>query len=187
MYINVFLILIIDVGAYSLPIITSVYWLINRRQSLEMTAISILLLNFKFLMFFRVFQSYGKYFAIILGVAKDISPFLVVLFFLVLGFGSAFFIILQPTKVFSFDNPAFNDDKNNPWNLAAKYNSINPDGTISSNPTLLQTPDSNTNMFRMFPSSLLATYFFLTGVWRSEEHTSELQSRGLISYAVFCL
>src|ERR1043165_10229430 len=23
--------------------------------------------------------------------------------------------------------------------------------------------------------------------WRSEEHTSELQSRGLISYAVFCL
>src|ERR1043165_10166179 len=25
------------------------------------------------------------------------------------------------------------------------------------------------------------------GAWRSEEHTSELQSRGLISYAVFCL
>src|ERR1043165_10186464 len=24
-------------------------------------------------------------------------------------------------------------------------------------------------------------------LWRSEEHTSELQSRGLISYAVFCL
>jgi hypothetical protein len=163
MYINVFLILIIDVGAYSLPIITSVYWLINRKQSLEMTAISILLLNFKFLMFFRVFQSYGKYFAIILGVAKDISPFLVVLFFLVLGFGSAFFIILKPTKVFSFDNPAFNDDKNNPWNLATKYNSINPDGTISSNPTLLQAPDSNTNMFRTYLPSLLATYFFLTG------------------------
>src|ERR1043165_4646493 len=27
----------------------------------------------------------------------------------------------------------------------------------------------------------------LSGVTRSEEHTSELQSRGLISYAVFCL
>ena len=25
------------------------------------------------------------------------------------------------------------------------------------------------------------------GLYRSEEHTSELQSRGLISYAVFCL
>src|SRR5213596_4182056 len=26
-----------------------------------------------------------------------------------------------------------------------------------------------------------------SGSWRSEEHTSELQSHGLISYAVFCL
>src|SRR5213596_3897184 len=26
-----------------------------------------------------------------------------------------------------------------------------------------------------------------TPTWRSEEHTSELQSHGLISYAVFCL
>src|SRR5213596_593098 len=27
----------------------------------------------------------------------------------------------------------------------------------------------------------------MTASWRSEEHTSELQSHGLISYAVFCL
>ena len=74
--INVFL-LIIDIGAYSLPIITSIYWLVNG-PSLQIAAISILLLNFKFLMFFRVFQSYGTYFAIIVGVAEDVFPFLVV-------------------------------------------------------------------------------------------------------------
>src|SRR5205814_1276267 len=74
------LLLLIDVGAYSLPIIASIYWLINQNPPLEITAISILLLNFKFLLFFQVFQSYGKYFAIIIGVAKEVFPFLVVLF-----------------------------------------------------------------------------------------------------------
>src|ERR1043165_10291640 len=40
-----------------------------------------------------------------------------------------------------------------------------------------------------FPRSYVAATFFLPGrrLRRSEEHTSELQSRGLISYAVFCL
>ena len=30
-------------------------------------------------------------------------------------------------------------------------------------------------------------WWFLHGIWRSEEHTSELQSHSFISYAVFCL
>ena len=33
----------------------------------------------------------------------------------------------------------------------------------------------------------LMVFLFFGGLSRSEEHTSELQSRGLISYAVFCL
>ncbi|GES78513.1 hypothetical protein GLOIN_2v1881038 [Rhizophagus clarus] len=110
-----------------------------------------------------VFPSYGKYFAIIIGVAKDVFPFLVVLFFILFGFGLAFFILLKPTKDFSLDQPTINDDKNNPWNLAIRYSSINSDGSISSNPTLIQTPDSNSNMFSWFPTSLLAMYLFLTG------------------------
>ncbi|GBB87758.1 hypothetical protein RclHR1_14250001 [Rhizophagus clarus] len=68
-----------------------------------------------------------------------------------------------PTKDFSLDQPTINDDKNNPWNLAIRYSSINSDGSISSNPTLIQTPDSNSNMFSWFPTSLLAMYLFLTG------------------------
>src|SRR4051794_11584760 len=154
--------LIIDVGAYFLPFIKFIYWLING-PSLPIAAISILLLNFKFLMFFRVFQSFGKYFAIIIGVAEEVFPFLVVLFFIITGFGFAFFILLRTTADFSLDVPTLNDDKNNPWNLATKYNSINSDETISSKPTLIQTPDSNTNMFNWFPTSLLAMYLFLTG------------------------
>ena len=38
------------------------------------------------------------------------------------------------------------------------------------------------------PDSKTGAYFpWLNVSYRSEEHTSELQSRGLISYAVFCL
>jgi hypothetical protein len=155
--------LLIEIGAHSLPIITSIFWLIDGNPSLQITSIAILLLIFKFLLFFRVFSSYGRYFAIIIGVAKDVFPFLVVLFFILLGFGLAFFTLLRPTKDFSLDQPTLNDDKNNPWNLVTKYNSINSDGSISSNPTLLQTPDSNTNMFNWFSTSLLAMYLFLTG------------------------
>ncbi|UZO01975.1 uncharacterized protein OCT59_020481 [Rhizophagus irregularis] len=57
---------------------------------------------------------------------------LFVLFLIISGFAHAFFILLKPNK---------NDDDN----------SINPDGT-----TLIQSPNSNTNMFSLFPTSLLA-------------------------------
>ena len=91
-------------------------------------------MTFKFLLFFRVFQSYGKYFAIIIGVAEEVFPFLVVLFFIILGFGFAFFILLKSTNL---------------WNLTTEYNSFNLDGTINkSTPILIQAPDLNTNMFK---------------------------------------
>jgi hypothetical protein len=114
-------------------------------------AISFILLSFKFLLFFRVFNSFGKYFAIIIGVAKTVFPFLVVLFFIILGFAQAFFIILRSIEV--------NDD-NDPQNLVTKYDFINSDGTINN---IIQPPDSNTNLFNWFPTSLLAVYKMLTG------------------------
>ncbi|UZO01477.1 uncharacterized protein OCT59_012575 [Rhizophagus irregularis] len=46
-----------DTGAYLLPIITSIIWLINKSPPPWLTAISIILLSFKFLLFFRVFKS----------------------------------------------------------------------------------------------------------------------------------
>jgi hypothetical protein len=111
-------------------------------------------LSFKFLLFFRVFKSFGIYFAIIIGVAKKVFPFLVLLFFLVLGYAQAFFIVLRSNSI--------NDD-NNPRNLAAKYIFVNSDGTINDATSIIQDPDSNTNLFNWFPTSLLAVYNLLTG------------------------
>ena len=97
----------------------------------------------------------GKYFAIIIGVATEVFPFLVVLFFIVLGFGFAFYILLSSAK---------SNDENDIWNLTTKYSFLNPDGTTNSSyPILAQIPDSNTNMFNWFSTSLLATYLLLTG------------------------
>ena len=141
-------------GAYTLPIITSIYWLINGTPPFWITAFSILLLNFKFLLFFRAFQSYGKYFAIIIGVATEVFPFLVVLFFITLGFGFAFFILLRSTQ---------SGDANDPWNLTTQFSYVNSDGTTNSTSAITQIPDSNTNMFNWFSTALLAMYLLLTG------------------------
>src|SRR3546814_7606571 len=43
------------------------------------------------------------------------------------------------------------------------------------------------NIMARFALALAATLACSTSVWRSEEHTSELQSLMRISYAVFCL
>ncbi|PKK79909.1 hypothetical protein RhiirC2_768633 [Rhizophagus irregularis] len=80
--------------------------------------------------FIRVIESFGIYFAIIIGVAKKIN--------------------------------SINDD-NDPQNLATKYDFVNPDGTITNATTIIQDPDSNTNLFNWFPTSLLAVYNLLTG------------------------
>jgi hypothetical protein len=111
-------------------------------------------LSFKFLLFFRVFKSFGIYFAIIIGVAKEVFPFLVLLFFIVLGYAQAFFIVLRSTSI---------NDANDPRNLATKYDFVNPDGIISNTTTIIQETDSNTNLFNWFPTSLLAVYNLLTG------------------------
>ncbi|GBC33432.2 hypothetical protein GLOIN_2v1826879 [Rhizophagus irregularis DAOM 181602=DAOM 197198] len=62
-----------------------------------------------------------------------------------------------------FDNRSINNDLNNPWNIASTYNQIFENGTINSNPFLIQPPNENTNMFIDFKTSLFATYLFLTG------------------------
>src|SRR5206468_7043790 len=99
---------LIDVGAYSLPIIISMYWLITGTEpSVWAISLSNFLLNFKFLLFFRVFPSFGKYFVIIIGVAKEVFPFLVVLWFIILGFAHAFFILLRSSE----------SNNENPWSL----------------------------------------------------------------------
>ena len=111
------------------------------------------MVNFKLLLYFRVFPSYGKYFAIIIGVAKEVFPFLMILLFIILGFGLAFYTLLRSTH---------DGDDNDPSNLTTQYEFVNSDGTPNST-TLMQIPDSNTNMFSWFPTAILAMYLLLTG------------------------
>src|SRR5436190_6724261 len=120
------------------------YWLITEtRPYLWVISLSNFLLNFKFLLFFRVFPSFVKYFIIITGVAKEVFPFLVVLWFIIFGFAHAFFILLRSSE----------SNNENLWSLTNTYNSYNSDGSVNPNPTLVQTPNSNTNMFNWFPTS----------------------------------
>jgi hypothetical protein len=95
------------------------------------------------------------YFAIIISVAREIISFLLLLFIIIISFAHAFYILLLPRS----DN-----DPNNPWKLAPTYNQIFENGTIDSNPFLIQPPNENTNMFIDFKTSLFAMYKFLTGI-----------------------
>ncbi|CAB5374194.1 unnamed protein product [Rhizophagus irregularis] len=54
------------------------------------------------------------------------------------------------------------NDSNNPWTLYNTYNQVDENGNIL-NETLIQVPSENTNLFYSYPTSLLATYLFLTG------------------------
>ncbi|PKC75174.1 hypothetical protein RhiirA1_528989 [Rhizophagus irregularis] len=132
---------IFDIIAYVLPIYTSIYWLqIDEMNDkiISLLSFSCLFLDIKFLLFFRALEYFGV-------------------------FAHAFFILLLPRSDFSLDNRSINNDPNNPWNMASTYNQIFENGTIDSNPFLIQPPNENTNMFIDFKTSLFATYLFLTG------------------------
>jgi len=58
-------------------------------------AMSILLLDIKFLLFFRVFESFGKYFAIMIDVAKEVKSFIVILSMIIASFAHSFYALLQ--------------------------------------------------------------------------------------------
>ncbi|CAJ0829342.1 393_t:CDS:2, partial [Entrophospora sp. SA101] len=118
------------IGAYFLPVITSILWLYHHGSpSTELISLSNLLLDLKFMLFLRAFTYFGRYFAIILGVAKN--------------------------EDYTLDNPDFKDnDPNNPWNLASKYFTyFTSDNSYNQNSIIVQQPDSNTNMFAYFGDS----------------------------------
>jgi len=152
-------------GAYLIPTYTSIYWLyINDKNDkiIFLLSISCLLLDFKFLLFFKAFELFGVYFVIIVSVAKRIASFLVILFIILLSFAHAFLILLRLRQNYSLDEPTNNDDPNNPWDLTDKFYQIE-NGTIT-NPSFVQQPDMNTNMFTDYGTSLFAMYLYLTGI-----------------------
>ncbi|PKY58504.1 hypothetical protein RhiirA4_550081 [Rhizophagus irregularis] len=173
------------IGAYSLPIITSIYWIIIKYGDIYssyginittntdyfktpkgLEAISNLLLSFKFLIFFRVFQLCGIYFAIIIGVPKKAFPFLIVLFFLLFGFAHAFFILQADNSAFSSSISDFlvyePNNTDNPWNKTTVYH-VYLNGTIYQNVTFIEDPNSTKNLFDSFIRSLLSVYLLLIG------------------------
>ena len=83
-----------------------------------------------------------------------------------MSFAHAFFILLKPRQIYSLNEspPIDNDDPNNPWKLTNKYNQILENGTIASNSSFIQAPDTHTNMFTDYGTSLLSLYLYLLGI-----------------------
>src|SRR4051812_16383905 len=130
----------------------------------ELISYSCLLLDLKLLLFFRVFKSYGRYFAIIISVARKVYFFLIVfLAIIMMSFAHAFYIILSPESPYSLDeyNPD-NKDPNDPWNIVPSFQVFN--NSVNTNLTIIQVPDENTNMFRDYRTALFAVSSFLTGI-----------------------
>ncbi len=164
-YMYIIFIFFLDFGAFLIPIITSLFW-INGEKIVFLVSISCLLLETKFLLFLRAFESFGSYFIIIINVAKKIFSFLIVLLIILLSFAHAFWVLLRPRPGFSLDEPPpTNEDPNNPWSLTSSFNRISEDGTFSSQSLFVQKPDKNTNMFSNYLTSFFAVYLYLTGIF----------------------
>ncbi|CAG8498060.1 883_t:CDS:2 [Funneliformis caledonium] len=151
-----------DLFAYIVPVFTAIMWLNHEKPSLRLISISNLFLHFKFIIFLRAIDYFGSNFTIIIGVAKRIFSFLLILLLIIIGFAHAFFIILTPKEDYNLIVPSNNDDPNNPWNLVTKYQSVS-NGKILSETAFSQQPDSKSNQFTTYKTSLLAMYLFLTG------------------------
>ncbi|GBB87150.1 hypothetical protein RclHR1_01360021 [Rhizophagus clarus] len=123
---------IFDLIAYFSAIVASIYWIRYNNIPDWALSISCLLLDLKFLLFLRVFDPFGVYFAIMLGVLEHSL------------------------------NARNQSDPNNPWTLSNTYNQVGKNGNILKE-TFVQVPTENTNLFYSYPTSLLATYLFLTG------------------------
>ena len=161
---------IIDIIVYGLPIVTSIVLLIKKETYIEnywvvqLISYSCLFLDLKVLLFFRVFKSYARYFAIIISVAKQVYFFLVVfLTIIMLSFAHAFYIILSPTLPYNLDEyDPNNNDINYPWKLTTTYQVF--ENGINTSTTIIQKPDENTNMFIDYKTALFALISFLSGI-----------------------
>ncbi|CAG8810792.1 10531_t:CDS:1, partial [Racocetra persica] len=80
-----------------------------------------------------------------------------------IAFAHSLHLLLRPTTKYSYDQPSYNDDINNPWNLVTRYKSISSNGVIG-NESFIETPSANTNLFSVFNTAIIAVYFMLTGI-----------------------
>ncbi|RIB15921.1 hypothetical protein C2G38_1550039 [Gigaspora rosea] len=150
-----------DLAAILIPTITSFIWLCDKKPQIWIITIASFLLEIKFLLFFRALKYFGKYFAIMIGVAQQVFSFLAILGILVLAFAHSLHLLLRPTSEYSYDQPSNTNDANNPWNLVPTYKFISSNSAIGEL-SLIEIPNDNTNLFTMFSTSILAVYFMLT-------------------------
>ncbi|CAG8609704.1 4044_t:CDS:2 [Rhizophagus irregularis] len=86
----------------------------------------------------NLIESFGIYFAIIIGVAKRVFPFLVLLFFIVLGYAQAFFIVLKSNITNDGSDNLFNCYYDLPVTEARKLiNAIDNEQTVFNYPPLI--------------------------------------------------
>ncbi|KAF0416730.1 transient receptor potential cation channel subfamily a member 1-like [Gigaspora margarita] len=135
-----------DLAAILFPTITSFIWLYYKILPTWIITIAVFLLEIKFLLYFRALKYFGKYFAIMIGVAQQVFSFLIILGIIVLAFAHSLHILLRPTSEYSYNQPSYTDDINNPWNLVSTYKFISSNGTIGDS-LFIETPDDNTNLF----------------------------------------
>ncbi|RIB19931.1 hypothetical protein C2G38_1231147 [Gigaspora rosea] len=79
-----------DLTAILFPTTISFIWLYVKIPSVWIITIAVFLLETRFLLFFRVLGYFGKYFAIMIGVAQKVFSFLIVLGIMVLIFAHSF-------------------------------------------------------------------------------------------------
>ncbi|GBB86178.1 hypothetical protein RclHR1_12620005 [Rhizophagus clarus] len=152
-----------DLFVHFLSTYTPIFLLSTNDRIIEIPTFTCLVLNIKFLLFFRAYEYFGVFFVMIVVVGKRMISLLIILLIITIGYAHAFYILLSPNLDFSLKEPTYNNDTNNPWNLATTYLQVFENGTISPNPFIIQQPDGNTNMFVDFRTALFAMYKFLTG------------------------
>ncbi|KAF0562006.1 transient receptor potential cation channel subfamily a member 1-like [Gigaspora margarita] len=85
-----------DIGAILFPVLTSINWLQSSTTPIWAITISILLLELKFITFFRAIEFGGTHWAMIIGVIHNSLSFFVIIGFIMLAFAHSLYVLLRP-------------------------------------------------------------------------------------------
>ncbi|KAF0507607.1 transient receptor potential cation channel subfamily a member 1-like [Gigaspora margarita] len=84
-----------DLSAYLLPMVSAIIWIRNNDMPTKMATFSTLLLEIKFLLYFRAIEFSSIYFSMMLGVAQGAFSFLVIIGFIIFAFAHSLHILLR--------------------------------------------------------------------------------------------
>ncbi|KAF0556441.1 transient receptor potential cation channel subfamily a member 1-like [Gigaspora margarita] len=85
-----------DIGAILFPVLTSIDWLQSSTTPIWAITISILLLELKFVTFFRAIEFGGAHWAMIIGVIQNSLSFFVIIGFIMFAFAHSLYVLLRP-------------------------------------------------------------------------------------------